>query len=141
MILKCFDGPMDGAVYALSRETSDPSNRSTNRKPDGLWFDGQDEHGRNVQHQYEFEMLEQMGDDVCQCYRYSGPVVDTGIDFETNPRGDVTSGNRPTLPDEIPDALKVPYSPELQSRELTPDEHTEERIKNATEGAVDAYDE
>ncbi len=27
------------------------------------------------------------------------------------------------------------------SRELTPAEHTEERIKNATEGAVDAYDE
>ena len=24
MILKCVDGPMDGAVYALSRETSDP---------------------------------------------------------------------------------------------------------------------
>ncbi len=29
----------------------------------------------------------------------------------------------------------------VASRELTPAEHTEERIKNATEGAIDAYDE
>lgn len=136
MILKCIDGPMDGAVYALSRDTSDPTQRSTNRKPDGLWFDGQDEHGRNVQHQYaggNAIPLVECKEPVVLEYRYTGQVVDTGIDFETNPRGDVTSGNRPTLPDEIPDALK--------SRPLTLDEHTEERIKNATEGAVDAYDE
>ncbi len=29
----------------------------------------------------------------------------------------------------------------VTSRKLTPDEHTEARIKNATEGAIDAYDE
>lgn len=86
MILKCLGGPMDGAVYALSRETSDPNNRSTNRKPDGLWFDGKDEHGRNVQHQYGPGIsmpLVDCKEPVVMEYRYIGQVVDTGIDFET----------------------------------------------------------
>ena len=39
MILRCVGGPMDGAQYALSRETVAPSQRSTNRKPDALVFD------------------------------------------------------------------------------------------------------
>lgn len=87
MILKCFDGPMDGAVYVLSRNTGDPKERSTNRKPDGLWFDGMDEHGRDVQHQYAFDRNAEQGDHVTLCYRYSGPVVDTDIDFQTQEQG------------------------------------------------------
>ena len=84
MILKCVDGPMDGAVYALSRRTHEPENRSTNRKPDGLWFDAKDEHGRNVQEQYEFDRLADGGDHVTMIYRYTGKVVDTGIEMETS---------------------------------------------------------
>lgn len=87
MILKCLDGPMDGAVYVLTKETSEPEGRSTNRKPDGLWFNGYDDLQRHVQHQYEFEFLEQFGDDVCQIYKYTGPVVDTGIEMETSENG------------------------------------------------------
>lgn len=80
MILKCFDGPMDGAVYALA------DRGNTTRKPDGLWFDGTDEHGRNVQHQYaggNAMPLVDCKEPVCLEYRYTGPVVETGIDFET----------------------------------------------------------
>lgn len=86
MLLKCIGGPMDGAVYALSRNTSDPAERSTNRKPDGLWFDGQDEHGRNVQHQYKNAgamPLVDCKEPVATWYRYDGPAVDTGIEMET----------------------------------------------------------
>lgn len=87
MILKCLDGPMDGAVYALSRETSDSQQRSTNRKPDGLWFDGKDAHGRNVQHQYaggNAMPLVDCKEPVCLAYHYTGPVVETGIEMETS---------------------------------------------------------
>lgn len=83
MILKCIDGPMDGAVYVLSKDTADPENRSTNRKPDGLWFDGQDEHGRNVQHQYKFDRYSEQGSHSVLVYKYDGQVVETGIEFET----------------------------------------------------------
>lgn len=86
MILKCFDGPMDGAVYVLSRNTSDPGERSTNRKPDGLWFDGKDEHGRNVQHQYAFDRNSPEGNHITLCYRYTVAVVETGIEMETDER-------------------------------------------------------
>ena len=88
MILKCLDGPMDGAVYVLSRNTSDPAERSTNRKPDGLWFDGQDEHGRNVQHQYAYDRLDDHHVGIAMCYRYTGPLVETGIEMETAERPD-----------------------------------------------------
>jgi len=83
MILKCLDGPMDGAHYVLSRKTEDPEERSTNRKPDGLWFDSQDKHGRNVQHQYRFDRLADDSSHQCLCYRYDGEVVETGIVMET----------------------------------------------------------
>ena len=86
MILKCLDGPMDGAVYVLSKKTEQPEERSTNRKPDGLWFDAKDEHGRNVQHQYAYDRLAGEGDHVTMCYRYTGQVVDTGIEMETTTR-------------------------------------------------------
>lgn len=85
MILKCVEGPMDGAVYVLSRNTSEPEERSTNRKPDGLWFDGQDEHGRNVQHQYKFDRNSDHETHLALAYKYDGAVVETGIDFETEP--------------------------------------------------------
>lgn len=79
MILKCFDGPMDGAVYELDRQA-----KNTNRKPDGFWFDARDEHtGRWVQHQYAYDKLNPDGNHVTLCYKYTGPVVDTGISFET----------------------------------------------------------
>ncbi len=45
----------------------------------------------------------------------------------------ITAINFPTNPPSVVSGF--------DSRELTPTEHTEERIKNATEGAVDAYDE
>lgn len=86
MILKCFEGPMDGAIYVLSRETEDHENRSTNRKPDGLWFDGKDEHGRNIQHQYKFDRLDGELSSLCMVYKYDGKVVETGIEFETEPQ-------------------------------------------------------
>ena len=82
MILKCIDGPMDGATYNLSKLPSEPS---TNRKPDGFWFDEKDEHGRNVQEQYAFERSADGGNHVTMCYRYTGKVVDTGIAFDTEP--------------------------------------------------------
>ena len=85
MELKLIGGPMDGGRYVLAKETGAVGNRSTNRKPDGLWFDGQDEHGRNVQHQYKdsgiLEDLERGG--VAMRYVYDGQVVDTGIEMET----------------------------------------------------------
>ena len=77
MVLKCIEGPMDGAVYVLSRNTSEPGERSTSRKPDGLWFDGQDEHGRHVQHQYKFDRNSEHGTHLALAYKYDGPVVDT----------------------------------------------------------------
>lgn len=86
MILKCLDGPMDGAVYVLSRNTEQAEERSTNRKPDGMWFDAKDEFGRNVQHQYAYDRLADEGSHVTICYRYTGQVVDTGIEMETTTR-------------------------------------------------------
>lgn len=73
MILKCVGGHMDGAVFVLSRNTT--------IHPDGLWFNGQDEHGRTVQHQYKFDKSDD--DNRALAYKYEGPVVDTGIEFET----------------------------------------------------------
>ena|SRR3990167_516572 len=141
MILKCLDGPMDGAVYVLAKSVSVPLvpdgrsvgrviaerimmalgldhndfrkrdplviiaceiidqnipfGNSTNRKPDGLWFDGQDEHGRQVKHEYAFDRLAPEGDHVTLCYRYDGPCVMTGIEMETKTR------DRPSIPDEV----------------------------------------
>ena len=85
MLVKCFGGPMDGAEYALSREE-----KSTTRKPDGLWFNGFDEHGRPVQHQYkDAGLLDGPGAvGVTMRYDYDGQVVDTGIDFETSGESD-----------------------------------------------------
>jgi hypothetical protein len=68
---------MDGACYVLSRQTSDPAERSTNRKPDGLWFDGHDEHGRVVLHQYRFDRNSEHGSHLALVYKYDGCVVDT----------------------------------------------------------------
>ena len=45
MKLRLLGGPMNGALYVLSRDRPEPS---TNRKPDGLWFDGQDGNGSEV---------------------------------------------------------------------------------------------
>ena len=83
MILKCEGGPMDGAKYVLSRNTSDETERSTNRKPDGLWFDSQDEHGRFVQEQYQFDRNSEGVTHLQLVYKYTGQVVETGIAFET----------------------------------------------------------
>jgi hypothetical protein len=77
MVIKCVGGPMDGAVYVLSRNTSDPAEQSTNRKPDGLWFEGEDQHGRPVHHQYKFNRLSEHGDHVTLVYQFDGEVVDT----------------------------------------------------------------
>ena len=90
MIIKCFDGPMDGAIYVLSRDTANPENRSTNRKPDGLWFDGKDEHGRNVQHQYKFDRNSEHGSHIALACKYDGQVVETGIEFETESQDHTT---------------------------------------------------
>lgn len=93
MILKCVGGPLDGAVYVLSQETIDPAKRSTTRKPDGLWFDGTDEHGRNVQYQYVADRVNAGNSPghVQLVYEYSGQVVDTGVEFETD-AGETTGG-------------------------------------------------
>lgn len=60
-----------------------PFGKSTNRKPDGLWFDGKDEHGRNVQHQYRDSGTRDHVFGVELLYKYDGHVVDTGIEMET----------------------------------------------------------
>ena len=39
MIAKLFGGPMDGAGYAIVTDQ---------KAPDGLWFNGKDEHGRKI---------------------------------------------------------------------------------------------
>jgi hypothetical protein len=79
MKLQCDGGPMDGAIYAISKD-----HPSTNRKPDGLWFDATDEHGRNIQHQYrDAGNLTEDADGVIVQYAYDGAVVETGIEFET----------------------------------------------------------
>jgi len=62
---------MDGATYVLSKRTKEPEERSTNRKPDGLWFDAFDEGGRSVQYQYAYDRLAEEGDHVTMCYRYT----------------------------------------------------------------------
>lgn len=75
MILKCVLGPMNGAIYVLSKNTSDPAEQSTNRKPDGLWFDGQDKYGQNVRYQYVFDALSEHGSHVTLAYKYNGQVI------------------------------------------------------------------
>lgn len=69
MILKCIEGPMDGAVYSLDR-----SGKNTTRKPDGLWFDAQEPGGHWVQHQYGFDRLAEGGDHVTMMYRFGGSI-------------------------------------------------------------------
>jgi hypothetical protein len=51
--------------------------------PDGLWFDGQDEHGRYVQHQYKFDKNSEHGTHLALAYKYDGQLVETGIEFDT----------------------------------------------------------
>jgi len=234
MILKCIDGPMGGATYTLSRQQGEPS---TNRKPDGLWFDRQEECGQWVEDQYGFDRLAEGGDHVTMVYRYGGsiPLIIPGTQSSSEvqslamPHDDdrrdghsairVADGKlerfdpHPCAESQRDDeawmhaacltiaetgqkwggivhpspAMEAVYRLRLrndllqeaarearaalygcrevlgsvaniqhaidllnratcglnyvQSRELTPDEHTEARIKNATEGAVDAYDE
>lgn len=87
MILKCNDGPMTGAVYVLSRNTSDPGERSTNRKPDGMWFEGQDETGNWVKHHYEFDRNSENGTHLSLDYKYVGPTSDTvAVNFSESAR-------------------------------------------------------
>jgi len=75
MILQCVDGPMDGAIYHL-----DKTERNTNRKPDGLWFDSKDEQGRNVRWEYIDTGLEQSGDDVVSLFSWiGGSVCEHGV--------------------------------------------------------------
>jgi len=74
VIIQCVDGPMDGAVYHL-----DKTERNTNRKPDGLWFDAKDE-GRNVRWEYIDTGLEQSGDDVVSLFSWiGGSVCEHGV--------------------------------------------------------------
>jgi len=74
MILKCVAGPMDGATYSLSRTRGEPN---TNRKPDGLWFDRQEDNGDWVQDQYEFDRLADSGANVTMVYCYGGSIPGT----------------------------------------------------------------
>ena len=80
MKLILIDGPMDGAEYVLSRLQDEPS---TNRKPDGLWFDAFDDSGRTIKHEYAFDRLNERGTHVALAYKYVGDVVDLGHDFVT----------------------------------------------------------
>jgi hypothetical protein len=73
MILKLTGGPMDGAQYPLSKKNDEPS---TNRKPDGLWFQAQDENGRWVKEEYEFSRTGEKGDHVTLEYIYVGQCID-----------------------------------------------------------------
>ncbi len=82
MKLRLFDGPMDGASYSLAKDAP-----STNRKPDGLWFDRQDDKGRNVRDEYKeagtIDGENGIGVDIK--YLYDGETVESGIGFETEP--------------------------------------------------------
>lgn len=74
MILKCVGGgPMRGAAYVLSRDTSVPEERSTNRKPDGFWFDGRDK-GCDVRLEYEFDRNGDGGTHLVLEYKFKGSV-------------------------------------------------------------------
>jgi len=76
MIAKLFGGPMDGAGYAIVTDQ---------KAPDGLWFNGKDEHGRNVQNQYVNNgPIEHVSGNAVG-YVYDGQVIDTGIEFATEP--------------------------------------------------------
>lgn len=114
MILKCLDGPMDGVVYVLSKNTAEPSERSTNRKPDGLWFSAEED-GYIVQHQYAFDRLADQATHLVMCYRYSGPVVESEIEMTTGPEQvegwDVHAGFAPGLPKTK--AAKAPASDKI----------------------------
>jgi hypothetical protein len=106
MYLKLTDGPMDGAEYALSKLREEPS---TNRKPDGVWFDAIDDQGRNIKHEYKFDRTGEKGNHVTLEYRYDGIVVDTGIEMETeekiepwcNTAMQQPSHDRASVPDEV----------------------------------------
>lgn len=77
MKLQCVGGPMNGAIYVISKD-----HLSTNRKPDGLWFDATNE-GRNIRHQYrDAGQLAEDADGVIVQYVYDGAMVETGIEFE-----------------------------------------------------------
>lgn len=78
MFFQCVGGPMDGAVYHLDKDEP-----NTNRKPDGLWFDGQDDTGRFVKHQYEESGKCDMTDgEIALQFIYDGTVEDvTPPDF------------------------------------------------------------
>ena len=72
MMFKLVGGPMDGAVYCLSRESDQPS---TTRKPDGLWFDGKDDCGHDVQHQYRDTGLIDLPLGVAITYTYNTDIT------------------------------------------------------------------
>lgn len=85
MILKLVDGPMDGAVYPLSRDR-----QHTTRKPDGVWFDSFEcSTGRPMREEYKYEKCEDLGEgmdrgsEVALVFRYDGQCVDTGIEMRT----------------------------------------------------------
>lgn len=93
MFLKLLDGPMDGAIYELGVQC-------TNRKPDKLSFLFQEESsGRWGHEEYEFDRLAPSGDHVTMIYKYTGQVIDTGIEMET--------AQRPTVPDEVAENVRL----------------------------------
>lgn len=72
MLFYLTDGPMAGAHYNLSRD-----NPSTTRKPDGLWFDGNDTDGRLVKHQYrESGKIDMQDGEIALQFVYDGAVED-----------------------------------------------------------------
>lgn len=76
---------MDGAMYTISKNKP-----STNRKPDGLWFDGTDEQGRNLQHQYRDagQLLEDADGEVVIQYTYQGAIEACGDFLPLTPQPD-----------------------------------------------------
>lgn len=84
MKIRLFDGPMDGAVYALDNERP-----STNRKPDGLWFDRIDDKGRHVRDEYvDAGTIEGQLLGVDLKFVYDGETVQTEIEFDTTRRAE-----------------------------------------------------
>lgn len=71
MTLLCYGGPLDGANFDLTGDEA-----KTNRKPDGLWFNTRDEHGRRAQEEYRFVRNIVRGETIYICYEHHGQLVD-----------------------------------------------------------------
>lgn len=86
MRLQCVGGPRAGVFFVLK---SDAASCNNYRLPSGLWFNGRDETGRNVQHQYYLEWGQSVLDgEVVIQYTYQGAIEACGDFLPLTPEPD-----------------------------------------------------